>query len=48
MNASRSLTYGFETLDISESSFEKLIRDRTVAMISDISNAVAERIGAKA
>lgn len=42
VNASRSLTYEFETLNISVSSFQKLVRNRTMAMISDISNAITK------
>lgn len=36
VNASRSLTYQFETLEISVSDFNDLIRNRTNSMISDI------------
>jgi len=44
VNASRSLTYRFKTRDMSERAFEQLIRERTQAMIADISDAVAARI----
>jgi len=43
VNASRSLTYAFETRDIAEHDFNELVRERTLAMISDITSAIAAR-----
>lgn len=47
VNASRSLTYAFETRDITEYDFSKLVRERTLAMINDITSAIAVRIGSR-
>jgi orotidine-5'-phosphate decarboxylase len=48
VNASRSLTYGFESLEILEHDFEELIRKRILAMITEISEAIAVNMGSGA
>ncbi len=47
VNASRSLTYGFKTLDISADGLVELVRNRTSAMVADISNAIAQKIATR-
>ena len=43
VNASRSITYGFKMLDISSDDLVESVRNRTKAMIADISNAIAQK-----
>lgn len=47
VNASRSLTYAFETRDITKHDFSELVRERTLAMINDVTSAIAVRIGGR-
>lgn len=43
VNASRSITYNFESLDLEEAEFDALIRGRTAQMIADINTAIEAR-----
>lgn len=43
VNASRSLTYNFENLDLGESDFTRLIETRTKEMVHDIQKAISAR-----
>jgi orotidine-5'-phosphate decarboxylase len=45
VNASRSVTYAFESPEISESEYGQLARSKTKAMIEDIANAARRRFG---
>ncbi len=45
VNSSRGITYNFESLDIGEEEFERLIPRRVESMISDINTAVASGSG---
>jgi orotidine-5'-phosphate decarboxylase len=43
VNSSRGITYNFESLDIGEDEFNKLIPERVNRMIDDINSAVEAR-----
>jgi orotidine-5'-phosphate decarboxylase len=46
VNASRSVTYAFESTEISEIEYSQLVQSKTKAMIDDIAKAARRRFGA--